>query len=395
VNLLLRDILNRTGDRHPDYQKLLQAEKDIDYVLKGINDEKRRTDDSLKLFESKQQTTAFPDSLLSGQRTLIAEFEVYTIGGLGTVKNKGETVRFMRMYLFNDCLMLSKHGKATQSAPPVAQSGPEPVNLLNVTIGTALATGTMLRVSNKSKKLARKPSIDRHFSTVKLQKSKLKYQCHFPLTQLLQIDIVETAEAEGVFALTVRDPSYDDVMWVLQMTPSAHDEAELRQFLELVAAQTNYLSSRDIRVTTMELDDEECRTSRCAGDLITLRKVIHKRALRPGGYAANSSFIQPAGIRRAFSNVQVGLSNTLSRMTASRVRLPAILDGGQGEGDHSPIFTRPTLPMFPSNPSSNGNGNAFGTLSRRARQMFTRSQSAMRPELVMGEQLRHGGTTDV
>jgi hypothetical protein len=85
----------------------------------------------------------------------------------------------------------------------------------------------------------------------------------------------------------------------------------------------------------------------------------------------NTSFAQPsASLRRALSSVQMGFSNTLSRMT-SRTALPSIVE------HNNDIFLPPSNPPL-GGASGTGNRGGLSTLSRRAMKLLTSSKSSMR-----------------
>jgi hypothetical protein len=102
-SLLLKELLNKTEDQNPDKEDLKAAIEKIAEVLTHINEDKRKTEDRVAMFEIVNDIEAAPPNLLSAQRHFCIKVDAkLIISETGVpVLYKGHT---FCLFLFNDCI---------------------------------------------------------------------------------------------------------------------------------------------------------------------------------------------------------------------------------------------------------------------------------------------------
>ncbi|KRY20655.1 Sphingosine-1-phosphate lyase 1 [Trichinella patagoniensis] len=101
VILLLSELLKNTDKANKDYQCIAKAIDALKRVLTHINEDKRKTEGQVKLFDIVNEIENCPPYLLSSQRQFITSISVTSLSH-GFVKKGSQCV----FYLFNDCLEL-------------------------------------------------------------------------------------------------------------------------------------------------------------------------------------------------------------------------------------------------------------------------------------------------
>ncbi|XP_065644226.1 protein ECT2 isoform X2 [Hydra vulgaris] len=103
MSLLINDILKKTPEFNPDYKHLKDAVESIKNVLTHINEDKRKTEHQVEMFEIMREVDNCPPYILSSSRFLIQKVDVMEVGE-GFVLKPDQ----MMMYLFNDCIELAR-----------------------------------------------------------------------------------------------------------------------------------------------------------------------------------------------------------------------------------------------------------------------------------------------
>ncbi|XP_003380598.1 putative RhoGEF domain protein [Trichinella spiralis] len=101
VILLLSELLKNTDKANKDHQCIAKAIDALKRVLTHINEDKRKTEGQVKLFDIVNEIENCPPYLLSSQRQFITSISVTSLSH-GFVKKGSQCV----FYLFNDCLEL-------------------------------------------------------------------------------------------------------------------------------------------------------------------------------------------------------------------------------------------------------------------------------------------------
>ncbi|KAK3726892.1 hypothetical protein QZH41_016690, partial [Actinostola sp. cb2023] len=103
MNLLLSDILKRTDKSNPDYITLMQASDALKNVMMHINEDKRKTDGQVQMFEILRDVDGCPAYILSSHRSYVTKADTFELGD--GLCGKGEPVT---IFLFNDSLEMTK-----------------------------------------------------------------------------------------------------------------------------------------------------------------------------------------------------------------------------------------------------------------------------------------------
>ncbi|XP_031567821.1 protein ECT2-like isoform X2 [Actinia tenebrosa] len=103
MNLLLSDILKRTDKNNPDYVPLMQASDALKNVMMHINEDKRKTEGQVQMFEILRDVDGCPAYILSSHRSYVTKADTFELGD--GVCGKGEPVT---IFLFNDSLEMTK-----------------------------------------------------------------------------------------------------------------------------------------------------------------------------------------------------------------------------------------------------------------------------------------------
>ena len=114
VTLLLKDLLKHTKkDRdHKDTPALEAAIAKLDDVLKNINEDKRKTEGQVCIFEIFSDIENCPPHLVSSHRSFLSRIDVIELGGSDELCGKGYE---LSLFLFSDVLEISKKRSSTTS----------------------------------------------------------------------------------------------------------------------------------------------------------------------------------------------------------------------------------------------------------------------------------------
>ncbi|XP_022219575.2 protein ECT2 isoform X2 [Drosophila obscura] len=103
ISLLLKDILKHTGNSNADHERLEEALKAIKQVTLHINEDKRRTESRMAIFDIFNDIDGCPAHLVSSNRSFIAKCEVNELSD--SLSGRGDS---LLLYLFSDSIELCK-----------------------------------------------------------------------------------------------------------------------------------------------------------------------------------------------------------------------------------------------------------------------------------------------
>ncbi|KAK4293207.1 hypothetical protein Pmani_034076 [Petrolisthes manimaculis] len=103
MSLLINDILKHTDKTSPDNSALEQALDKIKSVMTFINDDKRKTEAKLKLFEIHNDIEMCPPNLVASHRMYMSRVDVTELSD--SCSGRGDT---LTLFLFNDVLEICK-----------------------------------------------------------------------------------------------------------------------------------------------------------------------------------------------------------------------------------------------------------------------------------------------
>ncbi|XP_066266141.1 protein ECT2-like isoform X1 [Branchiostoma lanceolatum] len=105
IILLLTDILKKTDKSNPDHLAMEHAIAAIKDVLDHINEDKRRTEGQVQMFDVVNEVEGCPADVLSSHRQFIGRVDVLELGGEHELCGKGE---YLTLFLMSDLLEVSK-----------------------------------------------------------------------------------------------------------------------------------------------------------------------------------------------------------------------------------------------------------------------------------------------
>ncbi|KAI8498895.1 Protein T2 [Branchiostoma belcheri] len=105
IILLLTDILKKTDKSSPDHLAMEHAIAAIKEVLDHINEDKRRTEGQVQMFDVVNEVEGCPADVLSSHRQFIGRVDVLELGGEHELCGKGE---YLTLFLMSDLLEVSK-----------------------------------------------------------------------------------------------------------------------------------------------------------------------------------------------------------------------------------------------------------------------------------------------
>ncbi|XP_016973168.1 protein ECT2 isoform X4 [Drosophila rhopaloa] len=120
ISLLLNDILKHTGGSNADHGRLEEALKAIKQVTLHINEDKRRTESRMAIFDIFNDIDGCPAHLVSSNRSFILKCEVNELSD--SLSGRGDS---LVLYLFSDSIELCKRrsrGFNTAKSPSTAKT---------------------------------------------------------------------------------------------------------------------------------------------------------------------------------------------------------------------------------------------------------------------------------
>lgn len=118
ILLLLQDLLKHTDSSHNDHTPLKHAVEALKTVMTNINEDKRKTEQQMHMFEMMKDIEECPANLLSSHRSFISRFDVVEVS---SVTGKGSKTLYVTLFLFSDSMEIAKkrsaHGFRGPSKP--------------------------------------------------------------------------------------------------------------------------------------------------------------------------------------------------------------------------------------------------------------------------------------
>ncbi|XP_052872644.1 protein ECT2 [Anopheles cruzii] len=105
ISLLLKDIFEQTAETNADKQKLKDALTAIREVMTYINEDKRKTEGQMALFDIFKHIDECPFLLVSSHRKFVSRCEVTALSDIDNLIDRGDP---LVLFLFNDTLMVCK-----------------------------------------------------------------------------------------------------------------------------------------------------------------------------------------------------------------------------------------------------------------------------------------------
>ena len=108
ISLLLNDILKHTrraDPNHPDCEELEKALAKIKEVMTHLNEEKRRTEGQIHIFDIYSEIENCPASIVSSHRSFVSRADVIEVAAEDALCGKGYE---LTLFLFTDILVVAK-----------------------------------------------------------------------------------------------------------------------------------------------------------------------------------------------------------------------------------------------------------------------------------------------
>lgn len=136
ISLLLNDILKHTSKNNPDCKKLEDALKSIKDVMAHINEDKRKTECQLAMFDIFNDIDGCPAHLVSSHRQFVSKCEVTEV--TDALSGRGNS---LMLYLFTDTIEVCKKrskgfnsGKSPSATKPFKHIKLMPLNTIKLVI---------------------------------------------------------------------------------------------------------------------------------------------------------------------------------------------------------------------------------------------------------------------
>ncbi|XP_047107134.1 protein ECT2 [Schistocerca piceifrons] len=278
ISLLLNDILKHTSKSNPDHAALEKAIASIREVMTHINEDKRKTEGQLVMFDIFNDIDNCPPHLVSSHRSFIVRCDVMELSD--GLSGRGDNLVF---FLFSDTMEVCKKRSKTFNS---------------------------LKSPNTSSLHSAKMSSVKPFKHVRLM----------PLTHIKRvIDIRETDECHNVFALMCR--SNQELKDKLYSFTIADEETEKLGFLRTLCRQmANTVCKTDAENFLMSLDSHQLDidTSDVAlGTLSKAFKFASRTRMKVGrAFSFNKT---PSKLKRAVSTMMSPFGSTTNLTPASQL----------------------------------------------------------------------------
>ena len=105
ISLILTELIKRTEDTNPDKKYLMEALESIKRVMNLINEDKRKTEGQIAMFDIVNNIEDCPPNLLSSMRRLICKVEARLIYTANDVPNRSHKIV---LFLFSDLIEICK-----------------------------------------------------------------------------------------------------------------------------------------------------------------------------------------------------------------------------------------------------------------------------------------------
>ncbi|XP_055533727.1 protein ECT2 isoform X3 [Wyeomyia smithii] len=119
ISLLLNEILKHTSKNNPDHKKLVESLEAIKEVIKNINEDKRKTESKLAIFDIFNDIEKCPPHLVSFHRQYVSRCEVTELSD--SLSGRGDT---LVLFLLSDTLeVCKKRSRAPNNAKSPSTNG--------------------------------------------------------------------------------------------------------------------------------------------------------------------------------------------------------------------------------------------------------------------------------
>ncbi|CAH0698957.1 unnamed protein product [Spodoptera exigua] len=318
ISLLLDDILKHTHKNNPDHGALVQALAGLREVMSHINEDKRKTEGQLQMFDIYNDIDQCPAHLVSSHRSFVSRCEVVELSK--ELSGRGD---HLVLFLFTDTMeVCKKRSKAFNSKSPTN------------------GTGTMRIGSSKPY---------RHISLMPLS------------TVKRVVDIREAEDCHNVFALMCRNnQELKEKLFSFMITDETVDKPHFLRQLCRQMANTVCKADADKFLACLESHQLDIDTSELA--LSTLSKVSKFAARTRIKVGRAFSFNKtPSKLKRAMSSMISPFGSTSNLTPASQLaqmRLASCNNinemgtsggaGGAGDVLVAPLSVQPTRKAAPA-----------------------------------------------
>ncbi|CAL4094312.1 unnamed protein product [Meganyctiphanes norvegica] len=260
MSLLISDILKHTDRLSTDHTKLEQALHKIRSVMTYINDDKRKTEAKLKLFEIHNDIENCPPNLVASHRMYLSKVDVTELSD--QCSGRGDT---LTLFLFNDVLEICKKKSKYNSI-----KSPSRANLHSI--------------------------------------KNIKSYKHIEMMNLAHIkrivDIKETEDCHNVFALIIRS-NHEVRERLLTVTLLPEDTSKASFLKNLCRTVANAVSRNDVENFLVSMDPQHLDIETSDVSLTTALNKAIRFATRTGrkvsrAFSFNKS---PSKLKRAVSTV--------------------------------------------------------------------------------------------
>ena len=143
VNLLLNDLLKHTKKErdHKDTPALEAALEKVKDVLKNINEDKRKTEGQVCLFEIFSDIENCPPHLVSSHRAFMGRIDCVELGGSDEIIGKGYE---LSLFLFTDVLEISKKRSSSNNHKGLGLRSPSTMSLRSMGMVPNANAGNMM-----------------------------------------------------------------------------------------------------------------------------------------------------------------------------------------------------------------------------------------------------------
>ncbi|XP_071034057.1 protein ECT2 [Parasteatoda tepidariorum] len=284
IILLLNDILKHTSKSNPDFQALEKAVQALKDVLMHINEDKRKTEGQVEMFDIVNDIDNCPPNLLSSHRSLVTKVDTLEITELLSKKNST-----VSMFLFTDVLEVCKRrGRAT-------------VNTLKSPGVVSLTAAT--------------------------SKSHIKSYKHIDLIPLSHIkrvvDITETDDCKNIFAIVLwSTKELKELLYAFELQDDIDKGTFLRTFCRQIA---NSVCKADAENLLICLDPEQLDLHDSENSSGALTKALNKTKSKLGRALSMKKTPAKRGLSRAVSTIISPLRNLgTPRSSMSTLRLSSV-----------------------------------------------------------------------
>ncbi|XP_041973967.1 protein ECT2 isoform X7 [Aricia agestis] len=307
ISLLLEDILKHTHKSNPDHAALVSALAGLREVMSHINEDKRKTEGQLQMFDIYNDIDQCPAHLVSSHRSFVSRCEVVELSK--ELSGRGD---HLVLFLFTDTMeVCKKRSKAFNSKSPTN------------------GTGTMRIGSSKPY---------RHISLMPLS------------TVKRVVDIREAEDCHNVFALMCRSNSeLKEKLYSFMITDDAVDKPHFLRQLCRQMANTVCKADADKFLACLESHQLDIDTSDLA--LSTLSKVSKFAARTRIKVGRALSFNKtPSKLKRAMSSMISPFGSTSNLTPASQLaqmrlascnNINEMGNSGTGSGEGGSVLVAP------------------------------------------------------